>query len=195
MGENVNPGSGAMGKVMRVRHVVWGMIVLWGLGHGGDLVSFRAHAQVAGHEEIKLPSGQMPAWMQPSPYRYDPLIATDPFVPFIRKEEPPALQAEDAPPSRPRTPQEKIDVTQLTAVGIVWYPQGSKQQSMAMVQLPDGKGFIVHKGMRVGRHNGIVEAITPEAIIVREQGRDILGKRTSREVLIKLHRKQGAQHD
>ncbi|GAU09675.1 hypothetical protein DPF_2406 [Desulfoplanes formicivorans] len=153
-----------------------------------------AEGQVPGHEEAPSLSGEMPAWMQPSSYRYDPLVTTDPFVPFIRKEEPPALQAEEVPLSRPLTPLEKIDVTQLTAVGIVWYPAGNKQ-SMAMVQLPDGKGFVLRKGMRVGRHNGVVDTITPEAIIVREQGRDIFGKQITRDVLIKLHRKQGVQHD
>ncbi len=132
--------------------------------------------------------------MQPSPYRYDPEAGSDPFVPFIRKEEPVMLQSEEAQPTRPLTPLEKIDVTQLRAVGILWYPEGEKQ-SMAMVQLPDGKGFVLHKGMHVGRRNGIVDEITPEAIIVREEGRDILGKQTSRDVLITLHRKQGVPND
>jgi type IV pilus assembly protein PilP len=170
------------------------MFIIWSVGFWTSSVIARADAQTLAPVEDRAASSDRPQWMEPSSYRYDPATRSDPFVPFIRKEEPVTFQNEEAQSNRPLTPLEKIEVTQLRVIGILWYPEGQKQ-TMAMVQLPDGKGFVLHKGMRVGRHNGIVDEITPEAIIVREQGRDILGKPTSRDVLIKLHRKQGVQND
>jgi type IV pilus assembly protein PilP len=183
-----------MGRTIRERNILWALLIAWGIGIWGPGMVGHAEAQVPAPDEARADSLQRPPWMEPSSYRYDPSNRSDPFVPFIRKEEPAAFQSEETQPTRSLTPLEKIEVTQLRAIGILWYPEGEKQ-TMAMVQLPDGKGFVLHKGMRVGRNNGIVEEITPEAIVVREQGRDILGKPISRDVLIKLHRKQGVQND
>ncbi|WP_462323854.1 pilus assembly protein PilP [Desulfoplanes sp.] len=139
-------------------------------------------------------SASKPDWMLPPSYRYDPSSTSDPFVPFIRKEEPITLKPEKREPGQPLTPLQKIEVTQLKAIGILWYPEGTKE-TLAMVQLPDGKGFVLHKGMRIGRHNGIVDEITPEAIIVKERGVDILGRKKTRDVLIKLHTQKGDRND
>ncbi len=139
-------------------------------------------------------TAEIPEWMQPASYRYDPKDKPDPFVSFIRKEEAQALRPLETKPDRPLTPLEKIDATQLKAIGILWYP-GKENTSLAMVQLPDGKGFVLKKGMRVGRRNGVVDAITPEAIVVKERGLDMFGKEQTRDVLIKLHSKKKAQND
>lgn len=183
-----------MGRTSPLRHVVWMVLTVWSMGSWipGAVTCAGAQTQTSG--QVRDGSSQRPQWMEPSSYRYDPARRSDPFVPFIRKEEPVVFQGEEDQPDRPLTPLEQVEVTQLKAIGILWYPRG-EQQTMAMVQLTDGKGFVLHKGMRVGRHGGVVEEITPEAIVVREQGRDILGKPISRDVLIKLHRKQGVQND
>ena len=183
-----------MGRTSPLRNIVWVVLIAWSFGLWFPGAVACAHAQATKPGQSRAVSSQRPQWMEPSSYRYDPATRSDPFVPFIRKEEPVIFQSDEAQPNRALTPLEKVEVTQLRAIGILWYPQGEKQ-TMAMVQLPDGKGFVLHTGMRVGRHNGVVEEITPEAIIVREKGRDILGKPTSRDVLIKLHRKQGVQND
>ncbi|MFA6810941.1 MAG: pilus assembly protein PilP [Desulfoplanes sp.] len=131
-------------------------------------------------------TGVLPAWMQASSYRYDPTNKPDPFIPFIRKEEPQKLRPLETVPPRQLGPLEKIDVTQLQVIGILWYPQGDKE-ALGMVQLPDGKGFVLEKGMYLGRRNGIVDNITPEAIIVKERGLDIFGKEKTQDVRIRLH--------
>lgn len=140
--------------------------------------------------EVQNATGPLPEWMQVSSYRYDPTNKPDPFIPFIRKEEPMELRPLETTPPRQLGPLEKVDVTQLQAIGILWYPEGDRE-SLGMVQLPDGKGFVLRKGMRIGRRNGIVDTITPEAIIVREKGLDILGKEKTRDVRIRLHSEKG----
>ena len=140
--------------------------------------------------DIHNATGPLPQWMRVSSYRYNPANKPDPFIPFIRKEEPIELRPLETAPARQLGPLEKVDVTQLQAIGILWYPRGDKE-SLGMVQLPDGKGFVLKKGMRIGRRNGIVDNITPEAIIVRERGLDILGKEKTRDVRIRLHSEKG----
>ncbi|PIE68889.1 MAG: hypothetical protein CSA21_04965 [Deltaproteobacteria bacterium] len=158
----------------------------------------RGYAQPASSEsspeKVTNAALEQPAWMRPPPYHYDPANKADPFVPFIRKEEPAVLQPEESLPDRPLTPLEQIEVTHLRLIGVLWYPQGG-EETKAMLQLPDGKGVIVQKATRVGKHKGVVIEITPEAVIVREQGQDILGNRISRDVRMQLHNNQGAQHD
>ena len=140
-------------------------------------------------------TGEKPEWMKIPSYRYDSANKPDPFIPFISKEEVQTLRPLETKPDRPLSPLEKIDATQLKAIGILWYAADENKESLAMVQLPDGKGFVLKKGMRVGRKNGVVDIITPEAIVVKERGLDMLGKEQTRDVLIKLHSKKRAQND
>jgi type IV pilus assembly protein PilP len=61
---------------------------------------------------------------------------------------------------------------------------------MAMVQTPDGNGYAVQRGARIGNNNGIVSAITEKAIIVEERVTDIYGKKQVREYAKPLHVKE-----
>lgn len=46
----------------------------------------------------------------------------------------------------------------------------------AMLQIPDGKTFLVSERMKVGIHQGIIKKITPDEVIVREKVKNILGE-------------------
>ncbi len=122
--------------------------------------------------------------MQPSSFRYDPTSRIDPFVPCVRTEDVPSKEA-----SRPLTPLEGIDITQLKVVGILWHSP-KDTSAIAMIELPDGKGCIVRKGMRIGLRHGIVEAITPSALLVREAVRNNQGKKVFKKIRIFLHEQE-----
>lgn len=83
-------------------------------------------------------------------------------------------------------PLQRVAVAELTVIGIVWGGFGY----MAMLQTPDGKGYPVQRGARIGNNNGVVSAITEKAVIVEERFTDIYGKKQVREYAKPLHVKE-----
>ncbi len=61
-----------------------------------------------------------------------------------------------------------------------------------MVMAPDGKGYILKKGIRVGKNAGLVVGIRSDAVLVEEQFIDFSGeiKRSTQE--IQLPKREGA---
>jgi type IV pilus assembly protein PilP len=62
-----------------------------------------------------------------------------------------------------------------------------------MVQTPEGHGYTVRQGTRVGQNNGVVSAITERGIIVQERFTDVYGKKQEREYVKLLHPKEGSE--
>ena len=50
-----------------------------------------------------------------------------------------------------------------------------------MVQTPDGKGYVVRRGTKIGSNNGVVSKITESGLVVTERFTDIYGKEQERE--------------
>jgi len=131
---------------------------------------------------------ELPRWLKPSSYRYDPVGKVDPFVPFIN------LQALSVRKKKPKSnsPLANLEVTQLRLVGILWDPK-DPERARAMVELPDGKGFILKLGMIIGRNDGKVIKITPDSVLIEEEMEDIFGKISKRQIVLKLHPKKGEE--
>ncbi len=112
---------------------------------------------------------------------YVPDGKIDPFLPLFR-EEPDAKKeekkgtgkAEDkkkvkkSPRRLPRTPLEKMDVSQLKLVGIIRSGGGNK----ALVQDASGKGYVLNKGTFIGANSGFVTQITKNKVIIEEEEDD-----------------------
>lgn len=135
--------------------------------------------------EVKMPD---PEWLRPGAYRYSSRGMVDPFTPFIQEEVQPE-QEEPQEPQRPLTPLEKIELSQLKLVGILWRNDPG-QSPLAMVELPDGKGFILRQGLSIGRNQGRIVSILPDRIIVSEKVRDIYGTMREKTSELQLHRGQ-----
>jgi len=122
-----------------------------------------------------------PEWMQVDYPEYDPQGLQDPFVPFVMPEEP-----VDSVPSlerlRPLTPLERVELGQLKLVGVMQAP-GRAQEIMAMVEMPDGKGFVLHKGTRLGSNQGEVVEIHQDRVVVREYIQGPYGLEKTRSIL------------
>lgn len=116
-------------------------------------------------------------------YVYLPEGRRDPFQAMLAP-----LGAQGSAPTAEsnQPPIQRVAVAELTVIGIVWGGFGYT----AMVQAPDGKGYTVQRGARIGNNNGVVSAITEKAVIVEERFTDIYGKKQVREYAKPLHVKE-----
>ena len=129
---------------------------------------------------------KIPEWIRPPEYKYSPGGKPDPFVPFIQAQEQKRPLVQPEKKKRVLTPLEKVEPAQLKLVGIIWYAD-RPEAALAMVELPDGKGFILKKGVLVGRNGGQVIKISPDQVLIQEEVINIFGKLEKRNIALKLH--------
>ncbi len=89
----------------------------------------------------------------------------DPFVPLTRIRRPIGDTGE------PVTPLQRYDLTQFKLIGVII----GVGESRAMVTAPDGKSYILAKGIKIGKNNGVILEISSEAIRVEEKYYDFSG--------------------
>ena len=109
-------------------------------------------------------------------YSYDPSGRRDPFTALIQSNQ--KGKADKTVP-----PLQRVGLTEVNLIGIIWGGFGYT----AMVQTPDGKGYSVRRGTRVGPNNGVVTKISKKGIVVTERYTDIYGKEQEREHVKHLH--------
>jgi len=110
------------------------------------------------------------------PFQYNPEGRRDPFRSIIVSSEKQVL-AENLPPLQ------RKELSELKVIGIVWGGFGYG----AVIQTPDGKGYPVRKGTRVGLNNGVISRITNKEIVVQEKYLDIFNERKTRDIVMELH--------
>ena len=132
-------------------------------------------------ENIQVPS-QLPLAEGMAGLGYDPSGRRDPFAPVIQE-----LQVGKMDSTLP--PLQRVTLTELNLIAIVWGAYGYT----AMVQTPEGHGYTVRRGTRIGQNNGVVSAVTERGIIVQERFTDVYGKKQEREHVKLLHPKEGSE--
>ncbi|HKN86041.1 MAG TPA: pilus assembly protein PilP [Nitrospiraceae bacterium] len=136
------------------------------------------------------PEGQAPAENAlgapqpplPGEYSYNPSGRRDPFAVVLKD----AKTGED---NQSLPPLQQLSLTELNLIGIVWGGFGYS----AMMQAPDGKGYTVRQGTRVGPNGGAVSSITENALVVQERFTDVYGNKQVREYVKLLHAKEGSE--
>jgi type IV pilus assembly protein PilP len=113
---------------------------------------------------------------------YDPAGRRDPFAPILEQ-----LQPGKADETLP--PLQRVSLNELNLIAVIWGGYGYT----AMVQTPDGHGYTVRRGTRVGQNNGVVSVVTERGIIVQERFTDVYGRKLEREHVKLLHPKEGAE--
>ena len=112
----------------------------------------------------------------------------DPFVPLIRSKT--AVQGARKKKVKkriPRTPLEKMDLSQIKLVAVILAPKGNK----ALVEEANGKGYIISKGTYIGLHAGRVVMILKDRLVIEEETEDVLGKSVIRKRELKLQKPPG----
>jgi len=85
--------------------------------------------------------------------------------------------------NRKREPLENYDLSSLKLVGI--FSMGGDRA--AMVETAAKKGFIIHRGSYMGKHNGKIEKITGDTVFLVEQMLDPAGDIIDRQVTLTLN--------
>jgi type IV pilus assembly protein PilP len=90
----------------------------------------------------------------------------DPFVP-LSKIKKPLIKVD----TEPETPLQSYDIIQFRLVGVIV----GKSSPKALVVAPDGKSYVLAKGVRIGKNDGVVVDITSDAVLVKEKYYDFSG--------------------
>ena len=121
------------------------------------------------------------------PPAYDPEGKTDPFKPLF-KEQPDLPKRKKKKKRRiPRTPLEKVALSQLKLVGIILAQSGN----LAMVQEASGKGYVIKKGTYIGLNSGKVVQIRKDKVVIEEEIENLVGKLMIRNKELSLPKPAG----
>jgi type IV pilus assembly protein PilP len=137
--------------------------------------------------ETKVPPVGMQLAATQAP-RYNPKGKVDPFEPLFKQKTVIAKSTKKKRKKRvPRTPLERIDLSQLKLVAIVLAESGNR----AMVEEASGKGYIISKGTYIGTNAGKVTQIQRHKVIVSEEVEDVMGTVSIRKTELKLPKPPG----
>jgi len=119
-------------------------------------------------------------------YVYNPKGKIDPFKPLFDIEVGSAASVKrHRDRNIPLTPLQKVELSQLRLVGIVF----SGKEKRALIEDASWKGYIVTKGTYIGTHFGKVIEILNDRIIIEEEIEDLLGRIRLRKTEMKLQTK------
>lgn len=107
---------------------------------------------------------------------YSPTGRRDPFEPLVKKGE------KKGPSTEPLTPLQRFDLGQFRLQAVLI----GKGAPRAMVSAPDGKTYILSPGIKIGKREGVVTAITRESVQVEEIHYDLTGAATRKMASIDL---------
>ena len=116
-------------------------------------------------------------------FSYDSAGKRDPFEALTEVRKP------VMPTFAVTTPLQKYALNQLRVIGVIW----GKGEPTAMVNAPDGKSYILKKGIKAGKNDGTVIDINKESIVVEEKFYDFSGDVRVSTQSIPLPKKEGVE--
>ena len=84
-------------------------------------------------------------------------------------------------------PLEQFDVSQLSLIAVVWKTGSAR----ALVEDPAGQSYIIAKGTRIGKNDGMVTVIDDNLVVVNETYEDYLGNVTKKDIEMRIRRSEG----
>jgi len=134
-----------------------------------------------------IPTSAESGSSEDQPAMYNPIGKIDPFEPLFKDKTDDGNVRSQRKKRVPRTPLEKIDLSQLKLVGIILAASGNK----ALVEEATGKGYVIEPGTYIGINSGKVIDILKDKVVIEEEEEDILGKVVVRKKEIKLPKPPG----
>ena len=89
-------------------------------------------------------------------------------------------------PSKDQLPIQSFEVSKFKVAGII----AGLQENRALLVDPDGKGYVVQKGMRIGSNNGRITRITASSVEVVESFRADGKGSKKRKIVLTLAKKR-----
>ena len=126
--------------------------------------------------------------VEPQKYVYEVGNRRDPFAPVVSESSGDSGNGSDGL-GGVVTPLQQYEIDQFRVVGVIV----GKGQPAAMVVAPDGKGYVLRKGLKIGKNNGTVVVITSVAVVIEEQSQDSSGNVLKNQVELKLTKREGAK--
>lgn len=105
----------------------------------------------------------------------------DPFLPLL------AFKGKGSAGREFENPLEAYDLNQYQLKGVVV----GLGEPKAMVVAPDGKSYILRKGLRIGKSNGIIVDINRERVLVEERYQDVSGVTHKNIQVIQVPKREG----
>ncbi len=119
---------------------------------------------------------------------YNPEGKIDPFLsPLKTKAEREEEKKKKAKRRIPRTPLEKIDISQMKLTAIIQSHRGY----IGMVEESSGKGYVVSTGTFIGLNGGRIKKILKDRLVIEEETEDAFGKMRVREIEVRLFKPAG----
>jgi type IV pilus assembly protein PilP len=119
--------------------------------------------------------------------QFDFSTKKDPFKPFVSVKPESAQNKESLERNaRASLPIHSFDISQFKLIGVV---VGGKE-NFAQVIDPNGKGYILKKGMAIGKNDGKVMSISNNGVEILEQFKDDNGRVRKENIKLTLPRKQ-----
>ena len=122
-------------------------------------------------QKVRPPQAQVEVEVKPedakveNTFVYDPSGKRDPFEALL------AVRKPIVPDAVPLTPLQEYDLGQFRLIGAII----GKGEPRAMVEAPGGKPFMLKKGIKIGKNNGVVIEITKAQVVVEEKYYDFSG--------------------
>lgn len=141
-----------------------------------------AEATKASAPAVKEAAPSAPSSLKAEDYFYNPSGRRDPFLSLLvlARESDRARMTGDIPPL------ERHAIPEMRVIGIVAGPSGY----VAMLEMPDGRGYSVREGSIVGRNKGVVRRIDRGSVIVEEALKTRLGELQQRKYTLELRKKE-----
>ena len=126
----------------------------------------------------------MPSGMDRPAFSYTSSLRRDPFRSVIASTE------RRTRPKGSLPPLQRVAISDMKLVGIITGSNGPK----AMIKTPDGKGYTVRVGTRLGLGQGVIRKITSRDITIEETQMNVFGEPMKRVFVVKLHpQKEGLE--
>ncbi|TAN42174.1 MAG: hypothetical protein EPN25_03565 [Nitrospirae bacterium] len=109
-------------------------------------------------------------------YAYEAKNRRDPFLSLIVDIKKDVVRKKKA------NPIENFDVDEIKLIAIAW----DKNNSYAMITLPDGKSYTIKKGTTLGLYGGRVDEITKKTVKITEMVKNYKGQSVSKDTILKL---------
>jgi type IV pilus assembly protein PilP len=150
-------------------------------------VAVQPKKQLAQAVQKTVSSSSVKLTPPPSANQFDFSGKKDPFKPDIAIKTVTAPSHDESKKAlKEGLPIHSFDVSQFRLIGVI---TGAKE-NQAMVIDPNGKGYVLKKGMTIGKNDGRVTSVSINGVDVIEQFKDDSGRVRKENIRITLPRKQ-----